>query len=316
MFTQKKEAFGEYERITLQNTESGHAMTILPAYGANLMGLNLHHTPIIDGLLVPEEVGTDRFYKSAFLFPYPNRTRNGQYVFEGKEYQLYVNETTINTALHGFGYWKSFSVVDVITQENVAAIELQYQYKGEEMGYPFSALVEITYSISTQRGFKTDIRVKNTGTTNMPLGLGWHPYLMLDVPINELEIKIPRSQRHRLDHQMCPTGEKSLFDGYLQCTSLGSNFFDDCFLIEQIGERTAETCLCHPPTKRKITVWQETGFHKFNYLQIFTPPHRKSIAIEPMTCGVNALNTLEGLITLKPNETFDGSFGINLDYVV
>ncbi|MCS7004134.1 MAG: aldose 1-epimerase [Cytophagales bacterium] len=312
MFTLKKESFGQYERITLQNVVTGHAMTILPAYGANLMGLNLFHTPLIDGILAPEEIGNNRFYKSAFLFPYPNRTRNGQYEFEGKHYQLYVNETTINTALHGFVYYQPFEVVDIIMQQEIAAIELHYKYQGDQPGYPFRAVLEIIYSISVQRGLKVDVRIRNIGNTNLPLGFGWHPYFMLEVPINELEIRIPRSQRYRLDHQMCPTGEKSFFDAYLQSTPLGNNFFDDCFAIEKNGEK-AETHLYSPSSRKKLIVWQETGNSKFNYLQIFTPSHRNSIAIEPMTCSVNAFNTKEGLIVLKPSEVFEGSFGVQLE---
>ncbi|MCB0643138.1 MAG: hypothetical protein KDC44_15925, partial [Phaeodactylibacter sp.] len=52
---------------------------------------------------------------------------------------------------------------------------------------------------------------------------------------------------------------------------------------------------------------------KYNFLQVFTPDHRQSIAIEPMTCNVDAFNNREGLIVLKPGEAHAASFGLRLD---
>lgn len=61
-----------------------------------------------------------------------------------------------------------------------------------------------------------------------------------------------------------------------------------------------------------LEFWMKGGKNKFNYLQLFTPAHRKSIAIEPMTCNINAFNNKEGLIILEPEEVLDLSFGIKL----
>jgi len=40
------------------------------------------------------------------------------------------------------------------------------------------------------------------------------------------------------------------------------------------------------------------------YLQIYTPVHRKSIAIEPMTCIADAFNNNHGLQLLSPKKSF------------
>ena len=42
----------------------------------------------------------------------------------------------------------------------------------------------------------------------------------------------------------------------------------------------------------------------------YIPPDRSSIALEPMTCKANAFNNGDGLITLAPGESFEGSFGV------
>ncbi|MGB0929923.1 MAG: hypothetical protein ACPGVB_04055, partial [Chitinophagales bacterium] len=50
----------------------------------------------------------------------------------------------------------------------------------------------------------------------------------------------------------------------------------------------------------------------FPYFQIYIPPHRKSIAIEPMNCNIDAFNNGEGLTLLKVGQTWKGSFGVAL----
>ena len=41
-------------------------------------------------------------YQGCVLFPFPNRLENGRYKFNGKKYQLPINEIDRNNQLHGF----------------------------------------------------------------------------------------------------------------------------------------------------------------------------------------------------------------------
>jgi aldose 1-epimerase len=43
----------------------------------------------------------------------------------------------------------------------------------------------------------------------------------------------------------------------------------------------------------------------YPYLQIYTPPHRKSIAIENLSSAPDAFNNGMGLVTLAPGESAD-----------
>ena len=49
------------------------------------------------------------------------------------------------------------------------------------------------------------------------------------------------------------------------------------------------------------------GSNQYRYCQLFTPPDRLSIAVEPMSCCADAVNNYEGLIRLMPGDTFDAS---------
>ena len=42
----------------------------------------------------------------AVLVPWPNRLRDGQYTYEGVDYQLPLNEPGRRTALHGLASWQ------------------------------------------------------------------------------------------------------------------------------------------------------------------------------------------------------------------
>ena len=60
-----------------------------------------------------------------------------------------------------------------------------------------------------------------------------------------------------------------------------------------------------------VEVWAEPAF---GWVQVFTPsdhPGRgRAVAVEPMTCPPDALNSGTGLITLEPGETWQGSWGL------
>ena len=72
-------------------------------------------------------------------------------------------------------------------------------------------------------------------------------------------------------------------------------------------EKNAEVIL--QSDKGKLTYWQETGEGKYNFIQIFTPPHRTCIALEPMTSNIDTFNNGDGLVLLKENEQLSGNFG-------
>ena len=52
----------------------------------------------------------------------------------------------------------------------------------------------------------------------------------------------------------------------------------------------------------------------FAFVQVFTPSdlvgRGRALAVEPMTCPPDALNSGDGLITLAPDETWSASWGI------
>jgi len=64
---------------------------------------------------------------------------------------------------------------------------------------------------------------------------------------------------------------------------------------------------------QQLVVWTGPDFH---WAQVFTPDdlvgRGRAVAIEPMTCPADALNTGTNLITLEPATSWSGSWGIRV----
>ncbi len=249
-------------------------------------------------------------YRGAKLSPVPNRTNQGKYSFEGKEYQMRKNFGESLHQIHGFFASRPLSVFATgANNETGGMISLLANYDGEEQGYPFPYRLEVIYQLSMEGGFSCKTVVTNTGKTNMPLGDGWHPYLQLNgKSIDGLELQIHQCQRLLVNELMIPTGEREAFVAFNKPTSPKGHNFDDGFELAETA--VASSVLFDPNAKVGIEVWQEAGKGKYKYLQIYTPPHRKAIAIEPMSCPADALNNGDGLLILAPNETWTASWGI------
>ena len=111
---------------------------------------------------------------------------------------------------------------------------------------------------------------------------------------------------------MIPTGKIIQFDQFSELTKIQDTELDTGFWLEK-NDGTIETVLFDPESNVKIIVFQETGEKKYNFLQVYIPPSRESIAVEPMTCNINAFNSKDGLIILELGEVFEANYGVRLD---
>ncbi|WP_234734893.1 aldose 1-epimerase [Tellurirhabdus bombi] len=306
-------AFGLLTEYIIQNTETGEYFSVLPTHGALLRRLVLRHngTPV-SVLKAPESTQAlmaDETYASALMFPFPSRVRHGIYTFEGTAYTLPMNESARHHALHGFLYNRPFDVVGQVTTDTEASITLQYDYKGDYAGYPFPFDFRITYLLTANGQFSLSYDVRNTGTGNCPVGFGWHPYFTLgEEPIDNLSMNLPVSKQVILDDNLLPVREE-LF-ALTGNIPIGDQKIDAVFTVADSPELGVTTVLHSPQQALSLNVWQETGFNKFNYLVVYTPVSRHSIAIEALTCNVNAFNNEEGLQILSPNESKSGQIKV------
>ena len=306
MYTHRIEPFGKFEKHILQN-DNGDALEMTPQYGACLLDLRFDGMSVLDGYRTPEELIENKWSKNVVLVPFPNRLRDGRFEHLGKTYQFDINNAATGNAIHGFGKDAPMTVKKVKVSENEASICCIWQYDGSREAFPFRFTFETTM-ILRGGNFEMEMKIRNDNQVPMPAGLGWHPYFRMADNVADVSLKMPFCEAIEIDERMLPTGKKTPFFDYWAKKPIGKATLDNGFFISKEEENFATTYL--ESERGQLAFWQEIGAAKWNFLQIFTPPHRQSIAIEPMTCNIDAFNNHDGLVILTPRATLEGRFGV------
>lgn len=298
--------------ITLKTNRS--QLQIISQFGGVLADLQLFNgketIAILDSYQSIEDAEAKAYYKSHFLLPFPNRMKNGRYDFDGKSYQFPVNDANTNNNLHGFLETIPMEIITKEENDNQGIIILKGSSDGFDY-YPFSFDFSLKYTLTaSQLGIQTTI--KNTGNTKIPIGFGWHPYFKLDTEkVNDLKMQLPDCQFVKVNNRMMPTGETQDYLTFSDLTKIGDTTLDNCFILNNSDKEKATITLQSETTT--LNIWQETK--AFPYFQIYTPDSRESIAIEPMTCNVDAFNNGNGLWVLESGVEEVMEFGVEFQIV-
>lgn len=310
-----KKNFGQLQLIELRNNKTQEYVSILPEMGGMLFQLELlinnNLTPLLDTYSSAEELieTLGGSFKGSFLFPFPNRIDAGRYNHNNTDNQLDVNFASENNAIHGLLFDKPFKLTSENESEEEHSIELTYLSDGNLKGYSYNFEVAIRFTLNGTKGLTIESSAKNTDKLTIPVGFGWHPYFTLNTEVDALELEFPSVESFEVNERMLPTGSNKPYKDFNKSKTINKANFDTCFSFHTT-ESIAETKLFSPKLNGGISVWQKTGSEGCNFVQIYTPDHRKSIAIEPMTCVANAFNNKIGLIELKPGTSTKNSWGV------
>ncbi len=289
----KKVGLGSFELLELRSLAGSHSMKVVPGFGATLVGLQLNGHNLLDAYTSESEMLAYKWMKSALLFPFPNRLKNGTYIWNNDTYHFHINDAITGNALHGFGMDKPFEVVQTKLNGDYASLTCRYEHNGELPAYPFPFTVEASYSFDREGAFNFQLFFYNDGPTAIPVGLGWHPYFQLNEDISRLKMQLPRCEMIGIDQYMIPTGKQYEYDEFASLRKIGATVLDNCFEVARNPDPTDEEVLLQSDHLH-LRYWQRTGPRAFNFLQIFTHPDRHAIALEPMSCNINAFNNGEG----------------------
>lgn len=307
MFELSQYHLGDFEVISVTHQEKNIGFEVIPGYGARLNSLKVASEiasgiEVIDGFTTEEELFNDAYYKSAFLFPFPNRLKDGEFSVNGSTYNFPINEKVRNNAIHGFIADKPFKIDYVNTTSENAEIRLVFSNDTPVSYYPFTFNLCITYKIDTQSRFEVCIEVQNTSKDNLPFGLGWHPYFTFPDWAG-VKLKISEVDQVELDERALPSGNTIHYSALSAFKEVDEVKLDDCFVLKDKEQNIAHlqngvACL---------TIWRDV--ETIPYLQLYTPG-KNCIAIEPMTCNVDALNNQMGIVNLQPQSNYTTSFGV------
>ncbi len=310
MFELNTVPFGRFRRYDFSFPSLGQGFSVVPGHGATVLELRYEGENLLDGYDTPEALERGEWAKSALLFPFPNRLRDGRYHWLGEDYQIPVNEPSTQTAIHGFVLEEAFAVTRIELTDEHAEITCRLDYAGQRLGYPFPFTLEVTYSLTYRGVFGLSVWVRNRHTAPIPVGFGWHPYFRLATRADNCTLKCPPCYRERLDARRLPILQHDIFTDFEQAKPIGNAVLDDCFRANENltlydlrlkGER----CAVSLSLSRAL----------FPFFQIFTPPHRQSVAIEPMSCLINAFENGEGLGSIDPMAEWSAAFVLQCETV-
>ena len=280
--------------LILANAEKTTQVIISLNEGARISSLIVGGKTIIKEL--PDFSYSDS-YAAAILFPFASRIEKGAYQFDGKTYQLDCNQAGIN-ALHGLVYNKTSTVINQKVTDSTAAVTMVYTETNPPKGFPFQYALEVTYTLS-ENNVGIAIKVTNLDTTPFPFTLGWHPYFYTE-HLAESVVKFNSHQQVAFDEKLI-TKELVLFTNEGDF-AIENKQLDDCFVMN-------DAVIEFETNEYQVTITSDAAQ---NYLQMFTPPHRMLIAIEPMTGISNSFNNGIGLQVLAPAKTYEINWHLSI----
>ncbi|MFK4241896.1 aldose 1-epimerase family protein [Micromonospora chokoriensis] len=246
------------------------------------------------------------------LAPWPNRIRDGRYAFGERTHQLPLTEPERHVAIHGLVNWVPWRLLE----QSEDAVTVGYDLPPQP-GYPWPLRLLSRWSVGAD-GLRVEHEVTNTGEEAAPFGFSVHPYLQLPgVAVDDLVMRLPTRTRMLVDGRLLPVGVTPVAGTEYDWTSprrIGAAELDLCFgEVIRDADGGSSVSLAAPDGSAGVSIWADA---EFGWWQVFTGDalvgerHRRSVAIEPMTCPPDAFRSGRDLLTLKPGTTWRGAWGI------
>ena len=141
---------------------------VCPRLGGNIIKLTNSDRDVLRPLENEDDLKINPYLWGAPILMPANRTFEGKFTFEGREYCLPLNEPQNNCNLHGSVLYEAFEAVNVNESSTVLRL-----VDRECKSYPFPFALTVTYSL-TEDGLSANYEVENIGDGNMPLTFCLH----------------------------------------------------------------------------------------------------------------------------------------------
>jgi aldose 1-epimerase len=303
MFSIERKTENGFEKIILKDDISGTKAEILPACSAMLHAFIVNNNGekmnVIDSyssLSDFQENVTSAGFKGCKLSPFVCRLKDGKYFFGEEEYVIEKYYDHAN-ALHGLLFDKSFAIISEYADEENASVTMKYHYEKEDPGYPFSYDCMVTWQLKSENRLRVITECLNNDKGLIPMQDGWHPYFDLGTRIDNLKLEFQSMEMVEFQN-LIPTGKMIEYDDFNSIKKLGDTKYDHCFTLN------LDTCqpMCVLRNQEKNI---QVEFHPsaaYPYLQLYTPKHRNSLAIENLSGAPDAFNNEMGFQTLEPGQ--------------
>ncbi|MFC4273688.1 aldose 1-epimerase [Achromobacter aloeverae] len=263
----------------LRLTTGPAMLELLPALGGTILRYDWHGVPVLrptEGM--PTAARVTACYP---LVPYSNRIADGRLAFGGKSWPIARTADNHPLPIHGLAWQRPWTV----TRQDATHVLMEQRYEVPEALAP-EAAVPWPFPFHATQSFelgedvlRMTLTLRNTGTTEQPAGLGWHPYF-------------PRTPQTRVRAQvshMWINDDQSLPRERIDT----GGAVDDGLPVAQVDldnvfDGFAGTASVAWP-ERGMAVDME-AHAPLGHLVIFTPPGKPHLAVEPVSNMTDAFN--------------------------
>lgn len=238
-------------------------------------------------------------FKSAKLSPFTCRMEYGEYSLKENDYKIekfYLGEH----AIHGIIYDSVFEVLTTHADDNSASVGLKMNYSATDKGYPFAFELLVNWKLEKDNKLSVKTTVIHHNNQPIPYADGWHPYFTLGNSVNNYMLQFDSNTMLEFDGSLIPTGNTITDTRFINGIALNDIFLDNCFVLQN-GTTSKCTISNH---QLSLTIQPDINYP---YLQLYTPDHRNSIAIENLSGAPDCFNNGIGLLLLEPNKLYSFS---------
>ena len=311
------------EIVTISDAAFGSRAKILPELGFNCYGFAVPTSagPLETLWAAPDFTdGTARPTRSGIplLFPFAGRIWGAKFRFRDKLYELEEGDDQGN-AIHGFVFNRPWRVTDQSKDRVVGAFQASVDDDRLLTHWPTDFRITAEYRIA-RNVLSCELTVENPGDTDLPFGLGTHPYFR--VPLGgpraaDCRVSVPVGEDWELE-DLLPTGRHAhtaLCDQLSGGMAFGEMKLDNVFGGLRFNDGRLTATVHDPSTGRTLA---QTFDDSFTTCVVFNPPTRESVCIEPYTTVPDAFSLRErgtdpSLEILTPGESFRARFEIRVD---
>ncbi len=284
-------------------------VVVVTEVGATLRAYSAGGLAVLDGFSVDDPSSAGR---GQVLAPWPNRLDGGRYEFDGRPGAAAIDEPELGNAIHGLVRWLPW----LLASKTDEAVALECVVHPQP-AYPWRLELGLEYRLGAD-GLAVVARATNASAEAAPFGIGFHPYLTVGLPVDDVRLTIPASRRLTTNDRALPVGEEDVagteFD-FTHGRPVGATRLDTCFTgLARGSDGRSRARLDTADDEHGLEVWADEAF---GYLQAYTGDtlepasrRRQAVAIEPMTCPPNAFASGVDVIRLDPGGTWSGAWGI------
>lgn len=271
----------------------------------------------VDGVPYSETYDADQQPPSGagtVLVPWPNRVTDGRWTLEGEPQQLALTEPDRHNAIHGLLRHTPWTVV-----EHAESTVVLHAMVPVQPGWPVPLLTSIGYALDGV-GLTVTHTVENLGSRAVPFGVGVHPFPRAGgADTDECTLRLAAASVVPVDpERLLPVRPPRTLEGdeqeFRSGRRLGGVLLDTAFGGATPRPDDPEQLVRHTltdPTGHGIELWADPVF---KWVQVYTaedfPERGRAVAIEPMTCPPDALNSGTDLIVLSPGENWIAQWGL------